>query len=49
MNGGSGGYHVIKKTITAAYDEPVTKSVLVSAAYDETVGYYCSICGQSKN
>lgn len=32
-----------------AYDEPVTKSVLVSAAYDETVGYYCSICGQSKN
>lgn len=48
MNGGSGGYHVIKKTITAAYDEPVTKSVLVSAAYDETVGYYCSTCGQSK-
>lgn len=49
MNGGSGGYHVIKKTITAAYDEPVTKSVLVKAAYDETVGYYCSTCGQSKN
>lgn len=32
-----------------AYDEPVTKSVLVKAAYEETVGYYCSICGQSKN
>ena len=48
MNGGSGGYHVIKKTITAAYDEPVTKSVLVSAAYDETVGYYCSTCGATK-
>ena len=49
MNGGSGGYHVIKKTITAAYDEPVTKSVLVSAAYDETVGYYCPICGAAKS
>lgn len=49
MNGGSGGYHVIKKTITAAYDEPVTKSVLVSAAYDETVGYYCPICGATKS
>lgn len=48
MNGGSGGYHVIRKTITAAYDEPVTKSVLVSAAYDETVGYYCSTCGATK-
>lgn len=48
MNGGSGGYHVIKKTITAAYDEPVTKSVLVSAAYDETIGYYCSTCGATK-
>lgn len=48
MNGGSGGYHVIKKTITAAYDEPITKSVLVSAAYDETVGYYCSTCGATK-
>ena len=48
MNGGSGGYHVTKKTITAAYDEPVTKSVLVSAAYDETVGYYCSTCGATK-
>lgn len=31
-----------------AYDEPVTKSVLVSAAYDETVGYYCSTCGATK-
>lgn len=48
MNGGCGGYHVIRKTITAAYDEPVTKSVLVSAAYDETVGYYCSTCGATK-
>lgn len=32
-----------------AYDEPVTKSVLVSAAYDETVGYYCPICGATKS
>lgn len=46
---GHGSSSVKEKVIKNAYDEPVTKQVLVSAAYDETVGYYCPICGATKS
>lgn len=47
---GHGSSSVKEKVIKNAYDEPVTKQVLVSAAYDKTVttGYKCSGCGATK-
>lgn len=48
---GVAGHGRYSTDIEGAYDEPVTKQVLVSAAYDETVttGYKCSSCGESKS
>lgn len=47
---GHGSSSVKEKVIKNAYDEPVTKQILVSAAYDETVttGYKCFGCGATK-